>query len=682
MPADQLSPAGTPAAGPDAVPQDGDWWQLYLHFTDWAEAENVAASHLAPLLHQAEADNTVTGWWYIRKHPCWRVRVRIRAQEHSVKARVSAVLDGLTAAGHLDRWWTGIYEPETAAFGNTIGMSLAHALFHADSRAILDLHHRGETALGRRELSILLCTTMMRAAALEWYEQGDVWHHVAQERPLPADVPPDRLQALTADLRQIMAADTAPDGPLLGPDGPVAFAADWADAFRRTGRDLAATARNGSLDRGLRQVLAYHVIFHWNRLGLPARTQSILSWAARAYILGPAAQPARSAIPHQTRPQSPAPTSADRIARRFPLVYRPHLTCPDLPTRVAQVRRHADAGQHQPDPEAAIDRACAAWNLAALIAADCGMPGLAADLCTRQFRVFHAAWPVAGRTAIASLQPLANLARLTHRAGDPEGAFQTLHALDHAVHHGGSTVIHGIPISFDRFTATGTDRKEVSAWLRTLLLDDGTRFLAAAGQWTRAAAHAAMHDDHAERLHEARQTQVITQLQQGRADSALETLKTATRTEPWEQAVAACLRTYHDALNHHLTTDGAAATLNAIQQAHRSLAPSGMLFSIRLALIAADLTAEHAPQQAQTLRTNLIQAAADSQDAYAAREVLHHPNVSKQADPATTQALRTLLDNAGLEQGHMPTPLLTDLMASLDTAEPALTRALSARTSE
>ncbi|MFD9323923.1 hypothetical protein ACFWDQ_40935 [Streptomyces sp. NPDC060053] len=60
---------------------------------------------------------------------------------------------------------------------------------------------------------------------------------------------------------------------------------EWADAFRRAGRALGKAVQEGTLDRGLRQVLSYHVIFHWNRLGLSIRGQSILAWAARAAIL-------------------------------------------------------------------------------------------------------------------------------------------------------------------------------------------------------------------------------------------------------------------------------------------------------------------------------------------------------------------------------------------------------------
>ncbi|WP_370374972.1 thiopeptide-type bacteriocin biosynthesis protein [Streptomyces laculatispora] len=87
-------------------------------------------------------------------------------------------MDRLVADGHLQRWWPGIYEPETAAFGGSAGMTAAHALFITDSREAQQLRRRGNLAVGPRELSVLLCTLMMRAAKLEWYEQGDVWHRV------------------------------------------------------------------------------------------------------------------------------------------------------------------------------------------------------------------------------------------------------------------------------------------------------------------------------------------------------------------------------------------------------------------------------------------------------------------------------------------------------------------------
>ncbi|MFJ9416714.1 thiopeptide-type bacteriocin biosynthesis protein [Streptomyces sp. NPDC101227] len=259
------------------------WRQLYVQFTDWDKAEQTAADHIAPALELAQQDRLITGWWFIRKHPCWRLRL-LPAPGTQLPPALADTLDNLTADGRVHRWWPGIYEPEAAAFGGDTSMNIAHALFHADSRAVLTTAH-GE--LGRRELSLLLCATLMRAAGLEWYEQGDVWHRVARERPLPADVSAAKVDAMAGSLRQLLLADTSPTGPMLQSDRTLKPAADWVRAFRHAGRGLGAAAQEGALDRGLREVVSYHVIFHWNRIGLPARTQSILAHAARGAILHP-----------------------------------------------------------------------------------------------------------------------------------------------------------------------------------------------------------------------------------------------------------------------------------------------------------------------------------------------------------------------------------------------------------
>ncbi|GLF99272.1 thiopeptide-type bacteriocin biosynthesis protein [Streptomyces yaizuensis] len=257
------------------------WWQIYAEFPDWTTAETTAATHLAPLLGRA-----ATEWWFIRKHPCWRIRLRTTGHPDGTKTTVSTALNRLAAAGHIRRWWTGSYEAESAAFGGTEGMTAAHSLFHADSQAILTQLHGRRNSLGRREISVLLCTSLMRGAGLEWYEQGDIWHQVSTERPLPPDATLDRLRPMAADLNALLLADLRLDGPLFGEGGPAKWAAEWAAGFRDAGRALGVAARAGRLERGLRQVIAYHVIFHWNRLGLPARAQSILASAARTAVLG------------------------------------------------------------------------------------------------------------------------------------------------------------------------------------------------------------------------------------------------------------------------------------------------------------------------------------------------------------------------------------------------------------
>ena len=126
---------------------------------------------------------------------------------------------------------------------------------------------------------------MQQHAGLDWFEAGDVFDRVAQMRPTPADTDAERVVALATQMRSLLAVEVRADMPLFAPTGPVAFAAPWLTAFIHTGQRLGDAAATGSLDRGLRSILAQIVIFHWNRLGLSAHAQGILAHAAKAAVL-------------------------------------------------------------------------------------------------------------------------------------------------------------------------------------------------------------------------------------------------------------------------------------------------------------------------------------------------------------------------------------------------------------
>ncbi|MBP0455967.1 thiopeptide-type bacteriocin biosynthesis protein [Streptomyces montanisoli] len=279
-------------AGREALSRNAaatDWRQVYLHFTDWSNADAVFLAHVLPVLREAETAHTIDGWWYTRKYPCWRLRVHVQSGT-GAELSLGDGFDRLVAIGHLHRWWPGIYEPETAAFGGEASMTAAHALFVTDSRQAQRLRDRTDLLIRPRELSVLLCTITMRAAELEWYEQGDVWHRVitGEHRSAIDDVPRGHLNARASEIHPLLLAD---DGALLRPGGPLEPVAEWATAFRITGQALRHAVHEGTLDRGLRRVLSYHVIFHWNRLGLSMRSQSVLAWAARAAILHHSSRP-------------------------------------------------------------------------------------------------------------------------------------------------------------------------------------------------------------------------------------------------------------------------------------------------------------------------------------------------------------------------------------------------------
>ncbi|MFF2119769.1 thiopeptide-type bacteriocin biosynthesis protein [Kitasatospora sp. NPDC058184] len=266
-------------AGRSAISTPSDAWvQVNIRPTDWHTAEATLAAHLAPTLRDAETRGAVTSWWYVRKHPHWRLR--LHTDRPALRTHLAEQLDRLRHQGTITSWSPGIYEPETEALGGPLGIDAVHALFHADSRAILTEGHRPVTRrVGRRELSVLLCSTMLRAAGQEWTEQGDIWARVAAMRPAPAEPP----QPVTDRIRVLLSADTL---TMSAPGQAIHAETDRVHAFARAGRELADLALCGSLTRGLRDVLAHMIAFHWNRAAIPTPHQATLARAARNHILG------------------------------------------------------------------------------------------------------------------------------------------------------------------------------------------------------------------------------------------------------------------------------------------------------------------------------------------------------------------------------------------------------------
>jgi thiopeptide-type bacteriocin biosynthesis protein len=270
------------AAGLAALEQRAEhaWYQVHVQFPDWSAAEEIGAGRLGPSLDRLASEGAVTGWWFLRKHPCWRLRFL-----GADTAAVNHVLDELTDTGVIARWWPTVYEPETAAFGGLAGLDTIHDLFCADSRGVLDYLRHAAPGLGRRELSILLLSGLMRAARLDGFECGDVFDRVSRLRPAPSEADTARIDQLADNVRVLLSIPDLVDSELFTPGGPVAHAAPWLAAFLTAGRQLGNDAAEGHLDRGLRAILTHVVIFHWNRFGLSAASQGILARAAVTALL-------------------------------------------------------------------------------------------------------------------------------------------------------------------------------------------------------------------------------------------------------------------------------------------------------------------------------------------------------------------------------------------------------------
>ncbi|MDT0481727.1 methyltransferase, FxLD system [Streptomyces doebereineriae] len=259
-------------------PDRSDRWQQHnITFANRESAQRTIVERIAPVLLATERDGQLTGWWFMNKQP-WPLRYRA----HEPSPAVEALLSDLVKNGTAVSWLPYIYEPETHAFGGTQAMDVAHDLFHKDSRHLLT-HQPGPEQLGRRETAVLLASVMMRAAGLDWFEHGDVWVKVAALRPATGLVPSARAAELAPAMRKLMTVNAH---SLCRPNGPLAGHNEWVAAFERAGTALADLAGRGALTRGLRAVIAHHMIFHANRAGLLRDDQSAMSNIAREVIMG------------------------------------------------------------------------------------------------------------------------------------------------------------------------------------------------------------------------------------------------------------------------------------------------------------------------------------------------------------------------------------------------------------
>ncbi|WP_406307991.1 methyltransferase, FxLD system [Streptomyces griseoaurantiacus] len=253
------------------------WQQHNITFVDREIARRAIAERLGPALIEAEADGELTGWWFMNKQP-WPLRYLADKPSPAIESLLSDLIGDGVAVSCLPC----VYEPETDAFGGPEAMDAAHELFHSDSRHLLT-YQSSPMHLGRRETAVLLASVMMRGAGLDWFEQGDVWAKVAALRPATNPPRPERAAELAPAMRKLMTADAH---SLCRPDGPLHAHVEWVIAFERAGATLADLAARGALTRGLRAVIAHHVIFHANRVGLLRDDQSALSHIAREVVMG------------------------------------------------------------------------------------------------------------------------------------------------------------------------------------------------------------------------------------------------------------------------------------------------------------------------------------------------------------------------------------------------------------
>jgi thiopeptide-type bacteriocin biosynthesis protein len=259
------------------------WTQVDLAFTDDAQRAAFLAGPLARWLASCADPRAPEAWFFMRKAPGLRLRLR---GPHGVRAELEGFLADELHAARIAGWAPGFYEPEHHQFGGDVGMDIAHALFTHDSAAALQVERIEAEAVAepnRVLLSLLVTQDLVsRLADGEPWEAWDTWCNMRLTGRLPT-LDDDAHAALIDELavhRGVLERVRDQPGAVIDEldERERAVVVGYHEVHRDIADRFRAAARADQLTCGPRAILPFCIIFHWNRWGLDRETQEALSF--------------------------------------------------------------------------------------------------------------------------------------------------------------------------------------------------------------------------------------------------------------------------------------------------------------------------------------------------------------------------------------------------------------------
>ena len=139
----ELPPRVTTAARTRGFPPGSEWLYFKL-YTGTSTADRVLCDVVGPFAEQAVQSGAADGWFFIRYgDPDWHLRVRLHGEaaalQSEVLPRLREAVRPLLEQGWAARIQLDTYEREVERYGGVDGSILAERIFHADSRAVLEI---------------------------------------------------------------------------------------------------------------------------------------------------------------------------------------------------------------------------------------------------------------------------------------------------------------------------------------------------------------------------------------------------------------------------------------------------------------------------------------------------------------------------------------------------------------
>lgn len=268
----------------ERITSNATWYYLRIHTSSWDVQDELLQGRLGSSLEEMRRKQLLQCWWFMRKGelgPHIRLRLQGRPEnlEIEVLPKLSHILQNELDNGTVIRWHTVPYEPEINLFGGLDGMDLAHTYFGLDS----EFYHqwlkcpRSSADLGRLELSAVALRRLLKACGLERTEEWDLWLRVLHHRSVPTEVLQEIYEENRDNLTKLAVATDEEILNSLDHDLAGSFK-EYLESLDLLGRQFKVAAAQGQLSRGLRSVLSWCIIFHWNRWALSGIEQASLAY--------------------------------------------------------------------------------------------------------------------------------------------------------------------------------------------------------------------------------------------------------------------------------------------------------------------------------------------------------------------------------------------------------------------
>ena len=261
------------------------WLQVGVEFRDHSQRQDFLDEGLANLVQRLKEEQAIDNFFFMNKPPGVRLRFSGFQIEPGLRRTVFALLEARKRQGRLHRFELGAYDGETYQFGGATGLRLFHRFSTIDCITILRLSSLARQTASQARLpcvSLLCLNHLMRAFTSGEWELWDAWRKMeladrtlsvgAQDQVLANELF-DRQRSL---LRTIVFEPSDAFAALTDAEQPIVRA--FCEQITVWAADVHAAIRRGELLYGIRSILPFYVIFHWNRLGFDRNLQCWLTF--------------------------------------------------------------------------------------------------------------------------------------------------------------------------------------------------------------------------------------------------------------------------------------------------------------------------------------------------------------------------------------------------------------------